>query len=133
MKLKNLFTILMGLVGLYTFVGFKPVKKTQFVKADNFKIPNQPSAAFYQKQCGFCHTSEELIAPDMNKIKAKYLEKFKTKEDFVNAVITFVKNPDKKNAIYTDGIDNFMDMPKMPFKESQIKAVAEYIYNTEKL
>ena len=99
----------------------------------NLVKQNQSPAVFYKKQCGFCHTPEELIAPDMNKIKTKYLEKFKSKDAFIKAVTNFVKNPDKKNAIYTDGIDNFMDMPKMPFKEDQLKAVAEYIYNTEKL
>ena len=39
---------------------------------------------FYKNQCGFCHNAEELIAPDMNKIKAKYLEKYKTKDAFVD-------------------------------------------------
>jgi len=87
---------------------------------------------FYKKQCGFCHTSEELIAPDMKKIKAAYVQKYKTQEAFVNAVYKFVKNPDKKAAIYKEGIENFMDMPKMPFKDEQIKAVAEYIFkNTD--
>ncbi len=84
----------------------------------------------YKTQCAFCHTKEELIAPDMNKIKAAYLKKYKTKEAFVKAVTKFVENPDKKNAIYKAGIDNFTDMPKMPFKEAQIKAVANYIYET---
>ena len=87
---------------------------------------------FYKNQCGFCHNAEELIAPDMNKIKARYLEKYKTKDAFVKAVTVFVKNPNKENAIYKDGIDNFSDMPKMPFKDEQIKAVAEYIFNTTK-
>ena len=95
---------------------------------------NQVSGeTFYKNQCAFCHTKEQLIAPDMNKIKAKYLTKYKTKEAFVKAVTAFVKNPDKKNAIYKDGIDNFSDMPKMPFKDAQIKAVAEYIYSAKEL
>ncbi len=97
-------------------------------------IYNQTTGeSFYKNQCAFCHTKEQLIAPDMNKIKAKYLEKFKTKEAFVKAVIAFVKNPNKKNAIYKEGIDNFTDMPKMPFKDDQIKAVAEYIYSASNL
>jgi len=88
---------------------------------------------FFKTQCAFCHTSEELIAPDMNKIRATYKAKYKTKEAFVKAVTAFVKNPDKKNAIYKDGIDNFTDMPKMPFKDAQIKATAEYIFSADKL
>ncbi len=104
---------------------------------------NQPSAAilmteqttaeFYKKQCGFCHTPEELIGPDMKKIKAVYKEKFQSKEAFVKAIVKFVQNPNKKFAIYKDGIENFTDMPKMPFKEEQVKKVAAYIYNNNNL
>ena len=95
--------------------------------------PRQSGETFYKNQCAFCHTSAQLIAPDMNKIKAKYLEKYKTKDAFVKAIQAFVKNPDKKNAIYKDGIDNFTNMPKMPFKDEQIKATAAYIYSAPKL
>ncbi len=95
--------------------------------------PRQSGETFYKNQCAFCHTSAQLIAPDMNKIKAKYLEKYKTKDAFVKAIQAFVKNPNKKNAIYKDGIDNFTDMPKMPFKDAQIKATAAYIYSAPKL
>ncbi len=105
-------------------------------KSNNYIVGsyNQVSGeTFYKNQCAFCHTKEQLIAPDMNKIKAKYLTKYKTKDAFVKAVTAFVKNPDKKNAIYKDGIDNFSDMPKMPFKDAQIKAVAEYIYSAKAL
>ena len=113
---------------------FTPQNKpdtASFVKAD-LSISVSPDI-FYKKQCGFCHTSEELIAPDMNKIKNAYKVKYPKKTDFVNAVTTFVNNPSKKKAIYKDGIDNFMDMPKMPFKDADIKAVAAYIYDANDL
>ena len=106
------------------------VAKITFVNSDVRQAASFSAAAFYQKQCGFCHTKEELIGPDMNKIKAKYLIKYKDEQSFVNAVYSFALNPDKKNAIYKDGIDNFMNMPKMPFKPEQVKQVAAYIYKT---
>jgi len=126
------------LIGLGIFVSAltfsnssTPVSTTE--KRYSFKQhQNQSAEAFYKKQCGFCHTSEELIAPDMKKIKVIYLKKYKTKEAFINAVYKFVKNPNKNKSIYKEGIENFMDMPKMPFKDEQIKAVAEYIFkNTD--
>jgi len=100
------------------------------ISTPQFQSNSFDAATFYKKQCGFCHTKEEMIGPDMNKIKAVYLKKYPKKEDFIKAVSDFVANPDKKSAIYKDGIDNFMDMPKMPFKTDEIKAVAAYIYNT---
>jgi cytochrome c551/c552 len=94
-------------------------------------IDNNPQA-FYKSQCAFCHTSDELIAPDMNKIKAAYLTKYKTEEAFVKAMTDFVLNPSKDKSIYPDS-QKFETMPKMPFKEVQIKEVAAYIFETSKL
>jgi len=108
-------------------------KNQEKVQLQVYVTYQETAQEFYKKQCGFCHTPEELIAPDMNKIKAKYLEKYPDQDAFIQAVFNFVKNPDKSNAIYKEGIENFMDMPKMPFKDEQIKKVAEYIYSTEKL
>jgi len=118
-------------VGLLMLSIYIPNKPNKTYKPNTFsELRNQQSAQdFYKKQCGFCHTPEELIAPDMNKIKAKYLEKYPDKDAFIQAVIKFVENPDKNNAIYKEGIENFMDMPKMPFKKEEIKNVAEYIYD----
>ncbi len=122
------FGFLMGAI-LFVSINLSPKKLTG--QQAHLTVISTSGEAFYKSQCAFCHTSEELMAPDMKKIKAVYLKKFKTKEAFIKAVITFVKNPNKKNAIYKDGIDNFSDMPKMPFKDEQIKAVAEYIYSAK--
>ncbi len=100
---------------------------------NNINVAQQTPEAFFKTQCGFCHNKEQLIAPDMNKIKAVYLKKYPTKEAFIKAITAFVKNPDKKNAIYKEGIEKFTDMPKMPFKDAQIKNVAEYIFSTSGL
>ncbi len=115
---------------LFISINLNPKTPKQY---SNDLIYSQSGENFYKNQCAFCHNAEELMAPDMNKIKAEYLKKFKTKDAFIKAIVSFVKNPDKKNAIYKDGIDNFSDMPKMPFKEAQLKAVAEYIYQTKNL
>jgi len=127
-----------SIVVVISFTWFNGWFNNTHLKTNKYKdlavsIDQVSGEIFYKNQCGFCHTKEELIAPDMNKIKAKYLEKYKTKDAFVKAITTFVKNPNKANAIYKDGIDNFTDMPKMPFKDEQIKAVAEYIFSANTL
>ena len=116
------------------FNGINNFSKPKTYKHVAYNIDTQQSGeSFFKTQCGFCHSKEELIAPDMNKIKAAYLQKYPSKDAFVKAVTAFVKNPDKKNAIYREGIDNFSDMPKMPFKDAQIISVAEYIFSASSL
>ena len=102
--------------------------KTQISEMFGQTFLNFDVSKFYNKQCGFCHSKEELIGPDMNKIKKTYVSKYPNKAAFIKAVSDFVANPNKNNAIYKDGIDNFVEMPKMAFKPEQVKAVAEYIY-----
>ncbi len=133
MNLK-LFTIVIVLL-VATFNGIDNFSNSKsYQQADyNIDVAQQTPKAFFKTQCGFCHNKEQLIAPDMNKIKAAYMKKYPTKEAFVKAIAAFVKNPDKKNAIYKEGIEKFTDMPKMPFKEEQIRAVAAYIYSHSNL
>ncbi len=91
-------------------------------------ILTQDPGDFYKKQCAFCHESEGLIAPDMKDIKKVYIEKFPNKPDFEKAMLEFVKHPTKEKALYKKGLDQYTLMPKMPFKEEDLKGVVEYIY-----
>ena len=134
MQTKFIFFINVILIGGSSF--FYNAYLDSFSKESHLIIYNNKpinGEAFYKQQCGFCHNKEELMAPDMQKIKAVYLQKFKDKEEFVKAIVSFVKNPDKSKSIYKDGIDNFANMPKMPFKDAQVNAVAAYIYDTKTL
>ncbi len=92
------------------------------------KITQQDPETFYKKQCAFCHQSESLIAPDMKIIKDVYLEKYPKKSDFIQAMLQFVKSPSREKALYKKGLEEFTLMPKMPFKEQDLKAVIDYIY-----
>ena len=106
------------------------INKNIITKYSNYSITeklNIKPNEFYTKHCAFCHTGEELIAPDMKKIKNIYLKKYPKKQDFMSAIIKFVKSPSKDKTIYPQS-DKFTLMPKMPFKEEDLKGVVEYIY-----
>ena len=135
--MKILYIITVFVIAQFDFlVHFKEVNTSDYEKVYTSHVWSQPQQSiedFYKKQCGYCHTKDELIAPDFNKIKAKYLEVYKTKDAFIEAIVKFVKNPDKSKAIYRKNIDNYITMPKMPFNDADIKAVSEYIYNAQNL
>ncbi len=90
--------------------------------------PTDP-AVFYKKQCAFCHAGEEMIAPDMKKIKNLYLKKYPQKQDFIQAIVNFASSPSKDKVVYKEALKKFTLMPKMPFKKEDLKSVAAYIYD----
>ena len=124
--MKKLIILLIGLL-FYSFTIQKSNEIVPVKSESNFVVSPDP-AILYKNKCGFCHKSDGLMAPNMTAIKAVYLKKFPKKIDFVNAISNFVKQPNKKTALYRKNIENFMEMPKMPFKDEDVKATATYIY-----
>ncbi len=124
----SLFLFFLSLAFVFTIVTKKSTKQLSSLTHPSVYLNNNPED-FYKKQCAFCHESDELIAPNMKEIKKVYLDKYPKKEDFIKAMLGFVKNPTKEKAIYKKGLQKYTLMPKMPFKESDLKGVIEYIYN----
>lgn len=71
---------------------FSP-NKNYAEKLSTSDITVEQGSAFYKKQCGYCHTTEELIGPDMNKIKAFYLKKISQKTRFCQCYGKFCIKP----------------------------------------
>ena len=126
------YLILLTLTVLFFSFGLtfgKTDRNIELAKQTNKAVFTQLSPAeFYKKQCAYCHESEGLIAPDMKEIKKVYLEKYPQESLFVKAMLDFVKHPTKEKALYKKGLENYTLMPKMPFKEEDLKGVIDYIY-----
>jgi len=95
--------------------------------------PTQVSIkAYYVKQCTFCHRTNGKVAPQMQKIKKVYKQKFPASEDFIEALSGFVIKPSPQKRIFPD--KSYETMPENMFHNDQkIKAVALYIYNNSNL
>jgi len=124
--MKKLIILLIGLL-FYSFTIQKSNEIVPVKSESNFVVSPDP-AILYKKKCGFCHKSDELMAPNMTAIKAHYLKTFPKKADFVKAILNFVKNPSKENSLCKKKVEKYMEMPKMPFKDEDVKAIATYIY-----
>ncbi|MEL0455723.1 DUF3365 domain-containing protein [Flavobacteriaceae bacterium SZ-1-7] len=84
--------------------------------------------------CNVCHNAQApegngRIAPPMIAIKARYLDYYDNKEDFVDAVTTFTNNPSKENAKLFGAVRRFGVMPKQMFPEGTVEKIAEYLYD----
>ena len=93
-----------------------------------------PGKKLMDTYCKTCHNAEApegdgRIAPPMVAIKARYLNLYNSKEDFVNAITNFTTSPSKEDAILFGAVRRFGVMPKQMFPEGSIEKIAEYLYN----
>jgi len=82
--------------------------------------------------CYNCHspTAKEnnLLAPPMVAVKKFYEKKYDNKEDFIDAIVGFVKNPTTENALMKTAVKRFGLMAAMGFDEEQLQKMASHIY-----
>jgi len=85
--------------------------------------------------CNTCHSfemkGEDRIAPPMFAIKNRYMKVSSSEEEFVERILTWVKNPTVETALMRRAIERFEVMPYLNYEEDIVKEIAEYIYNNE--
>jgi cytochrome c551/c552 len=85
--------------------------------------------------CFTCHNPNleinNRVAPPLFKIREHYLDKETTEEDFAKNIIHFINNPTEENSIMPGAVRNFGLMPKMSFKEDDLKLMASYLYKND--
>ena len=87
-----------------------------------------------ETHCYLCHNpnaseNKGSIAPPMIAVKSHYLMEYKSKEDFVKAITTFVENPTAENAILHGAVTRFGVMPKQIFPEGSVKKIAYFMFD----
>ena len=87
--------------------------------------------ALFNKLCISCHQVEgtPINAPPIfaviNHVKSAYPER----EAFVNRVVEWVKEPNPDDVLMPGAARRFGLMPKQPYSESEVRKVAEYLYD----
>jgi len=94
---------------------------------------NAEALALFQQKCYACHSvitksHDEIIAPPMIAVKKRYSMQYDNKEEFVNAVVAYAKDPKAENALMPGAINQYKAMPKQAFEEDDLKKIATYIY-----
>lgn len=87
-----------------------------------------------ESNCFSCHhpgnSSENKIAPSMAEVKLAYKNTYADRETFVANFSAFLQNPTKENALMPEAISNYGMMPLLGYSESQLNAIAEYLYGS---
>lgn len=97
------------------------------VKSDAYKLMKQ--------YCYICHmpqSKETMIAPPLFRVKEHYQPVYKTKAEFVDAVVKWVKNPKEEDALMPGAVRKFECMPAQShIPKDTVKLIAAYIFDNE--
>ena len=84
--------------------------------------------------CYSCHSPsstshDEIIAPPMIAVKTRYLKEYNSEKDFVDAIVSYAKNPSKLKALMKGAVNKFGVMPQQNFSKKDLQKIAKYIYS----
>ena len=54
-----------------------------------------------------------------------------SRQDFIEAIVNWAKNPKEENALMFGAVQQFKVMPKQKFYEDDLEKIAAYIYDNE--
>ncbi len=130
------------------------VLSTLFISCDNNKkektnyqetksvaqadIYNTKGYKLMESKCYLCHFEKpdpskmgQMLAPPMLRVQEHYIPNYPKKEDFVNAIMSIVKNPSEENTLMPGAVKKFKLMPKLVYDDNELRLIAETLYNME--
>ena len=126
----------MILISTVVFLSCNNPKNKDYVIADVIKPEieqEHPGKKLMETYCYACHSAtaseEDRLAPPMIAIKKRYITKNTSKQDFINAMQEWIKNPTEDNAIMFGAVRRFGIMAKTPYPEETIKQIADYMFD----
>jgi len=89
-----------------------------------------------KQRCYICHlerpvqgdTTVQMQAPPMMGVKRHYKEKYPAKDEFIAAVVDWVKHPDSTKALMPGAVEEFGLMPPFPYPDEELEKIAEAMY-----
>lgn len=109
------------------------VKNSEFTEGEI--LQEHPGKKLMENNCYVCHnpkTAEEaIIAPPMIAVKMHYISEDTSKEDFVNAMVEWSKNPSEEISKMPGAVKKFGLMPYQFYPEETIRQIADYMYENE--
>ena len=93
-----------------------------------------PGKGLMERECYMCHNPKvseaHMIAPPMAMIKMHYLDSATTKEQFTEALVHWLNDPEQESRI-PNAVERFGSMPYIPYPEKIIEQIADYMYDHE--
>ncbi len=91
-----------------------------------------------QQRCFSCHSErptperhQQMLAPPMSRVQEHYKPNFNDKASFVNAIVEWLDHPLESRSLMPGAIRKFNIMPAMGYKEVEVRAIAELLYEMD--
>ena len=98
-------------------------------------LQEHPGKKLMENNCYACHNPKnseaEMMAPPMIAVKMRYTSGNISKEDFINALLEWSKNPSEYKSKMPGAVNKFEVMPYQFFPEDTIRQIADYIFDNE--
>lgn len=135
MKTKSLLKVEIAFVLVFWFSYSCTTKNKQTNQTELNTEATTKALALLDNNCLSCHNPQsylkQRIAPPISEIKEQYWSEAITAEEFTQKIIHFVNNPTEENSIMHGAVRNFGLMPKISYNENDLKAISQYIYQTD--
>ncbi len=97
----------------------------------NLSFTNE-GALLFNGNCATCHHLKRASsAPTIHEIRARYIQAFPEKQNFIKYLSNWVIKPSKRTSLMHDKIIKYGLMPELAFDKESLKIIAEYIYEGE--
>lgn len=127
---------------LFLVVSCNTDQRTEYiavVESNNYSygriFQEHPGKLLMENNCYACHSpkasEDNMAAPPMIAVKMHYISEDTSKEDFVNNMVNWCKNPSKETSKMPAAVKKFGLMPYQFYPESTIRQIAEYMFDTE--
>ncbi|WP_323789561.1 c-type heme family protein [Psychroserpens sp.] len=122
----------------FFFLSCNTKKSEDYLIADVIKqdaTQEHPGKKLMETNCYVCHSPSashvERLGPPMIAIKKHYLNDGTTKQQFIDAMQEWIKNPNEEDAKMFGAVKRFGVMPKQVFPEETINQIADYMFDYE--
>lgn len=86
------------------------------------------------KYCEACHAKgggRMRVAPPLQAVRNHYLDAFPEEEDFIYAMVDFVRHPTREKSVMPGAVEKFGLMSALSYSEDKIEAIAKYMYHVD--
>lgn len=109
---------------------------TNTEKTVSINLVEDDGYTLMKANCYICHnpnsaSHDEIIAPPFKAVKMRYTKQYNKKEEFIDAVTSWVLEPSEGKALMQGAVEQFKVMPKMTLDKNDLEKIASYLYDND--